>query len=264
MAPPTGNSSSGLVEDRRVRAGRAQEDDAVEVGHRLDELGRLVRVARVEHGRAVHRAEGGEVLERHLRWPVLADRDARVRAAELDVRAADRGHPDEVVGAREERGERRGERLPAAHLEPDRGGDHLLLGDVHLEVPLRMRLAEDLRVGRVRDLAVERDDVLARVAERLERVAVRLARRDLVAADLVARQLDRSAAARRDVRPLTLGLRDLDHDVADPAQLLDRLLGVVERLAVAAVLVLDRLHALALDRLRDDHGRQAGRLLGLG
>ena len=40
------------------------------------------------------------------------------------------------------------------------------------------------------------------------------------------------------------------------AELLDRLLGVVERLAVPALLVLDRLHALALDRLGDDHGRR--------
>ena len=45
------------------------------------------------------------------------------------------------------------------HLHPDRGRDHLLLGDVHLEEPLRMRLREDLGVGRVRDLAVEDDDV---------------------------------------------------------------------------------------------------------
>ena len=28
---------------------------------------------------------------------------------------------------------------PAAHLDPDRGRDHLLLGDVHLEEPLGMR-----------------------------------------------------------------------------------------------------------------------------
>ena len=68
-----------------------------------------------------------------------------------------------------------------AHLDPDRGGDQLLLGDEHLEVPLRVGLGEDLGVGRVRDLAVERDDVAAAVAERLERVAVRLARRDLLA-----------------------------------------------------------------------------------
>jgi len=34
-------------------------------------------------------AEHGQVLQRHLRGPVLADRDAGVRAAELHVRARD-------------------------------------------------------------------------------------------------------------------------------------------------------------------------------
>ena len=42
---------------------------------------------------------------------------------------------------------------------------------------------------------------------------------------------------------------------ADPAELLDRRLGIVEGLSVPAVLVLDRLHSLALHRLGDDHGR---------
>ena len=54
-----------------------------------------------------------------------------------------------------------------------------------------MRGLEDLGEGRVRDLAVERDDVAARGAERRQRVAVRLARRDL-RAELVARQLERA------------------------------------------------------------------------
>ena len=57
-------------------------------------------------------------------------------AAEHERRAAHGRHAREVVGTREERRERRGERPPADRLQPDRGGDHLLLGDVHLEVPL--------------------------------------------------------------------------------------------------------------------------------
>ena len=128
-----------------VGAGRAQVDDPLAVGHRRDELRRLVRVARVEHGGAVDGAHHREVLERHLRRPVLADRDAGVRAAEPDVRPADRGHADEVVGAGQEGREGRGERHPAAHLQPDRGRDHLLLGDVHLEVALGMGLARRSR-----------------------------------------------------------------------------------------------------------------------
>src|SRR3712207_8105258 len=53
----------------------------------------------------------------HLRRAVLADRDARVRTGQAQVRAADRRHADEVVRPREERRERRGERLPAARSE---------------------------------------------------------------------------------------------------------------------------------------------------
>src|SRR5438034_950819 len=41
------------------------------------------------------------------------------------------------------------------------------------------------------------------------------------------------------------------------AELGDRLVGMVERFPVPAVLVLDLLHALALDRARDDRGRPA-------
>ena len=88
---------------------------------------------------------------------------------------------------------------------PDRRGDHLLLGDVHLEEPLRVCVAEDLGEGRVRDLAVEGDDVAALAAERRQRLAVGLARRDLLARA-------RSAASSRgsgleDVRLARLGLR---------------------------------------------------------
>ena len=54
---------------------------------------------------------------------------------------------------------------------------------------------------------------------------------------------------------LELRLGHVDHDVADAAELLDRRFGIVERLSVPALLVLDGLHALALDRLGDDHRR---------
>ena len=149
------------VEHGRRRPQRADVGDAFHVSHRRDKLRRLVRVARVKDGRAVHRAEGGDVLESHLRRPVLADRDARVRAGHGERRPADRRHADEVVGAREERGEARRERAPAARLEADGRSEHLLLGDVHLEVSLRVRLLEDLGERRVRHLTVDRDDVAA-------------------------------------------------------------------------------------------------------
>ena len=181
-----------------------------------------------------------------------------MRATEAVARAADRGHADEVVGAREERGEGGRERPPAEHLHPDRGRHHLLLGDVHLEVPLGMRLGEDVGEGRVRDLAVERDHVATRGAHRGERVAVRLARRDLLA-EVVARQLERAGGVELVPHGARVGLLHLDLDVPVAAELLDDLVRVVERLAVPPVLVLDLLRALALDRAGHDDDGLPGR-----
>ena len=203
-------------------------------------------------------AQRRNVLERHLRRAVLADRHAGVRAGQAVVRAADRGYADEVVGARHERGERRRERAPARHLDSDGRRDHLLLGDVHLEIPFRDGVAEDLGKRRVRDFAVETDDVPARLAERCERLAVGLPRRDL-GAELVVRQLQRAAGAEIVPRRGHIRLRHVDTEVPHAAELFDRLVRVVECLAVQAVLVLDLLDALALDRVTDHDGRPPGR-----
>ena len=64
----------GVVDHRRVGSQGTQEGDPFGVSHRGDELRRLVRVARVEHDARVDGAERRDVLERHLRRPVLADR----------------------------------------------------------------------------------------------------------------------------------------------------------------------------------------------
>jgi len=111
----------------------------------------------------VQRPHHREVLECHLGGTVLADRDPGVGTEDVQVGAADRGHPQEVVGAGQERGEGARVRLPAAHPDADGGRDELLLGDVALDVPLRVLLGEQLRLGGVADLAVEHDDVLAAV-----------------------------------------------------------------------------------------------------
>ena len=70
-------------------------------------------------------------------------------------------HPDEVVGAGEERGEGGGEGDVPADGHADGGRDELLLGDEHLEVALGVRLGELLGVGGVAHLPVEGDDVAA-------------------------------------------------------------------------------------------------------
>ena len=102
---------------------------------------------------------------------------------------------------------------------------------------------------------------MSAVASGGERLPVSEPRRHLFA-DLPGRQLQRLLAHRR--RRVALGLRDLDPQVALPAELLDRRVRVVERLAVEARLVLDRGHALALARPRDDHRRPALGLERLG
>ena len=107
-------------------------------------------------------------------------------------------------------------------------------------------------MGGVGDLAVERDDVAAHRAERGERLAVRLARRDLLA-ELPRRQL--AAGGLEAVRLAAGRRRELHVQVALAAELGDRLVGVVERLAVLAGLVLDRLDAAALLGARDDRRR---------
>ena len=97
------------VEDGGGLPRRAEVGDAAEVGHRGHEPDRGVAVRGIQDGRPVDRAEGGEVFERHLRGAVLADRHPGVRSAQAEIRPADRRHADLVVGAREERPERRGE-----------------------------------------------------------------------------------------------------------------------------------------------------------
>ena len=201
-------------------------------------------------------AEHREVLERHLRRSVLADRHAGVRAGQAYAGPADRRHPHEVIGTGEERRERRRERPVATHLQADRRGDHLLLGDEHLEVALGVRLGEQLGERRVRNLAVERDDVGALGPERRERVAVGPPGRDLVVR-APARPLH--AVTRVDLprRTVAFGLCHLDAQRAHAAELLNRLLGVGQGLAVLALEILDLAGSLSLLGPGHDDGRAA-------
>ena len=205
------------------------------------------------------RAHRSQVLERHLRWPVLPDLDPGMGAHQPDVGLRDGGHADEVIRAREERSEGGGERPVAPNAHTDCARHQLLLGDVDLEEPLRVGLGELVGVGRVRDLAVHRDHVGDR-SQRQECVPVGLARGHLVLF-LVGGQAHRRQRPRAvlalDGRGSGFGFARLDLQMADPAELLDRPFGHVrrQRLAVPAVLVLDLGEAFALDRLGDDHGR---------
>ncbi len=72
--------------DRRCGHPRGPEvDEAAMVGGKLHAGVRRERVGRIEDDGLRNRPEECQVLEPHLRGPVLTDADAGVRAAELDV-----------------------------------------------------------------------------------------------------------------------------------------------------------------------------------
>jgi hypothetical protein len=72
-----------------------------------------------------------------------------LRRIRPEVDAGDVTHSDEVARPGQERSEGRRERLVAARGQPGRGGDHLLFGDEHLEVPVRVGVRELGGVGGV-------------------------------------------------------------------------------------------------------------------
>ena len=142
---------------------------------------------------------------------------------------ADRRHADEVVGAGEERRERRRERRPAAHLHADGGGDHLLLGDVASRRSGRgCAFANSSAWVELPTSPSSATTSPRRRAERRERLAERLAGRDLS-------RRARSAAAQRAGRRRSacgcsgrVGLRRPSTWMSrDAAELLDRRFGVL-------------------------------------
>ena len=127
-------------------------------GRRLDAGLRRDGVARIEDDAARDRPEHGHVLEAHLGRAVLADADADVRAADLDVGEGVGRHPDLVVGPGQEGGEGGHERDVALGREAHAHADHVLLGDEGLEGPSGKGLEELVGVGRVLDVAVDGHD----------------------------------------------------------------------------------------------------------
>lgn len=171
-----------VVEDGRIRSGGADEANAFGVGCQLDGPLGADRVARIENGAAGNGAKHGQIFERHLAGPVLADADAAVRADEVDVRLRNGAHADLVESAREERGERRDERNGAvAARRTDRHAHQILLGDEAFDVALREALLDLIREGRVLRVAVQTDDALVAGRHFGQRRAVRQPRRHLFA-----------------------------------------------------------------------------------
>src|SRR6185312_6664490 len=103
------------------------------------------------------------------------DRDATMAAAENEMaRPRVLRHANEIIGPRKKAGEDRRVRNLPAHCKPERGPDHVLLGDESLEEALRALLRELLQAGRVLHIAIQRHDRMLLPAELLHCRAERL------------------------------------------------------------------------------------------
>jgi len=202
----------------------------------------FVAVARAEHCHAGDRAHEGEVLDALMGRAVFADGQAAVAAHDLDVqmRVAD-GVAHLLPGAAGcEHGEGVDKGLVAAERHAAGDADHVGLGDAHVEEALGMRFFKEFGHGRAGEVGVEHDKLGIFVGQLYERLAVGLTSCNLFTHGLTLQFLD-------DGFELRLRLRELL---------------VVRGLAVPAGVVLHVAHALALDRLGEDHGGLA--LDGLG
>ena len=101
----------------------------------------------------------------------FTDLITRVRAGELDVVAADRGHANEIIGAREEARKCRRKRNVAARGEADGHADHVLLGDVAFDAMFGCAVLCLFGVRRVSDVTIEYEYPLIYFRERRQGVA---------------------------------------------------------------------------------------------
>ena len=209
-----------------------------------------------------------EVLERHLRRAVLADRHARVRSRQLDVQTLLMAAMRMKSAARVRKHAKvDGNGIAPRAGEPHRRADHHLLGDEVLVEALGRDLLELVAEGRVLHVGVERDDARVGFAELGERGAVRFAGRDLLAELVGGRAIGFGAAAARRGLDGGFGICGRGRRIAastvarncasSSAMRAIQLLALLERPAVPAVLAFDERHALALDRPRQNHRRPA-------
>ena len=165
-----------LVDDRRRGAAETHVHRLVAlVGLHRRAVG-LVVVGGDDHLHPRHRPHQRDVLDHLVGGAVLAERDAAVRGADPDRQlVVGDAQADLVVGAPggEDReggavGALAGRGQPAGHRH------HVRLGGAAVEEPVRELLAELHRLGGDREVGVERDDVLVRLAELDQGVAVGL------------------------------------------------------------------------------------------
>ena len=215
-----------------------------------DELRGLVAVAGVEHGRAVdgaHRAMSSSAICDGPSSPIEtpACEPERQSVARLIAAIRMKSYAREWKAANEDANTRQPPRL-----EPDGGRGHLLLGDVHLEVPVRMRVRKISA-----KVEFETSPSTATTSPRAGSRPPPGPRRTPCASP--PRRRARTAAAR--ARPSRIecgspgsGFATSTPMLRSPPSSAIAASGSSSGLPCQPVLVLDRLHALALDRPRDD------------
>src|ERR1700730_7061916 len=99
-----------------------------------------------------------------------------MRTTQADIRARDRRHADEVIGAGKERREGRGKGNLVAHAHTYSRCDELLFRYILLKEAVRVSLRELLGIGGVADLTIQSDNIGIGCTQRLQRVTVGFAR----------------------------------------------------------------------------------------
>ena len=180
VAPRLTSSTAGS------RTGRPWRDSTITVGPGWamrcgPGLGALVGIGRADHADPGHGAQAGQVLDRLVGRPVLAEADRIVGEHEHDRQLHQRGEADRLQHVVPEREEGRAERPKAAvrgHAVADRA--HGVLADPEVDVAPGPVAAVD--VARAADHGMGRGDHVRRAADQLRHLGAerieRLARRD--------------------------------------------------------------------------------------
>src|ERR1700730_18514234 len=85
-------------------------------------------------------------------------------------------HTNEIIGAREERSEGRGERYLMAHAHANSRRHKLLLRDILLEESFRIGFGKLFGIRGIADFAIQSNHVGVSRAQRLERITIGFAR----------------------------------------------------------------------------------------
>src|SRR5256714_5425538 len=129
------------------------------ISHLGYQLCRLIGVAWIDDGTTKDGAQHGQILERHLRRSILANRDTCVRTTEADVGTGDGSHTDKVIGTREECGKGRSEGYLMAYAHAHCCSHQLLFGNILFEKAIRIGFGKLFSIGRVAYLAVQPNDL---------------------------------------------------------------------------------------------------------